>query len=295
LKFFFFLFAATLACAQPRQIAITIDDLPRGGDKSGNHDLADTIAMTAKLTSALRGIPVTVFVNPGQARQLGDAGLAALLELWRKQGAEIGNHTFSHPDLNKIPLSEYQADILRAEPAIRAARGGSQSRYFRHPFLHTGPTEATKRGLADFLQEHKYQPAPVTIDTSDWMFARVYTSSQWPQRVRDEYIRYMDSHAGFFEQRTLEVVGRDIPQILLIHANQLNADSMPELLAMFRKRGYKFISLENALKDPAYKLPDGYTGANGVSWLHRWAIAKGLPVKMEPDEPKWILDSFQRR
>jgi peptidoglycan/xylan/chitin deacetylase (PgdA/CDA1 family) len=215
LKFFLLLLVASLAFAQSRQLAITIDDLPRGGDKSGTRDLADTTAMTAKLTAALRGIPVTVFVNPGQARQLGDAGLAALLELWRKQGAEIGNHTFSHPDLNKIPLAEYQADILRSEPAIRTARGGSQSRYFRHPFLHTGPTEETKRGLADFLKEHNYLPAPVTIDTADWMFASVYLSSPEPDHVRDEYIRYMDSHASFFENRTLEVVGRPIPQILL--------------------------------------------------------------------------------
>lgn len=127
------------------------------------------------------------------------------------------------------------------------------------------------------------------------MFASVYLSSPEPDHVREEYIRYMDSHTNFFENRTLEVVGRPIPQILLIHANQLNADSMPKLLAMFRKRGYQFITLEDALKDPAYQLPDGYTGNNGFSWLHRWAAAKGLPVKMEPDEPKWLSDAFQRR
>jgi peptidoglycan/xylan/chitin deacetylase (PgdA/CDA1 family) len=294
-KLLFLLLIATLGLAQNRQLAITIDDLPRGGDKPGPRDLKDTAAMTAKLTAALQGIPVTVFINPGQARQYGEDGLAALLSLWRKQGAELGNHTFTHPDLNKVPLAEYQADILRAEPAIRQARGGTQSRYFRHPFLHTGPSEEVKRGLADFLLEHHYEPAPVTLDTSDWMFASVYLSSKEPRRVRDEYIRYMDAVTAFFEQRTLEVVGHDIPQILLIHANQLNADAMPDLLAMFRKRGYRIVSLEEALKNPAYQLADGYTGTNGFSWLHRWAAAKGLPPKREPGEPKWLLDAFKSR
>jgi len=267
-------FCALCAFGQTRQLAITIDDAPRGGDRPG---ATDTLQMTQKLTAALKGIPVTVFVNPGQARRFGDQGLDELLSLWVKQGAELGNHTFSHPDLNKLPLAEYQADILKAEPAIRKARGGSQSRYFRHPFLHTGPTQEVKQGLADFLKEHNYLAAPVTIDTSDWLYASSKKSAE------KEYLQYMNGITAFFEARAKEVLGRDIPQILLIHANQLNADTMPELLTMFRARGYTFVSLDEALKDPAYLLTDGYTGRNGISWLHRWAIAKGLKPVYEPE------------
>ncbi len=256
--------------------------------------LEDTLAMTAKLTTALKAVPVSVFVNPGQAREFTEPGLAQLLELWRKQGAELGNHTFSHPDLNNVPLAEYEADILRAEPAIRHARGGTQSRYFRHPFLHTGPDAETRLGLAAFLKEHHYEVAPVTIDNSEWLFARVYTSASDPRRVREEYIRYFDEIFAFFEKRTLEVVGREIPQILLIHANQLNADTMPALLDLFARRGYKIIPLSEALKDPAYSLEDGYTGRNGISWIHRWAAGKGMKIVFEPGEPKWILDAFQK-
>ena len=83
----------------------------------------------------------------------------------------------------------------------------------------------------------------------------------------------------------MEVVGREFPQILLIHANQLNADLMPDLLAMFRRRGYTFVSLEQALADPAYRLEDGYAGRNGFSWIHRWSRTKGMKPKGEPDPP----------
>ena len=59
-----------------------------------------------------------------------------------------------------------------------------------------------------------------------------------------EYVAYMESVVAFFEQRAVEVAGREFPQVLLLHANQLNADLMPDLLAMFRRRGYGFVSLE---------------------------------------------------
>ena len=246
--------------------------------------------MTTKLLTALKGIPIAGFANPVQARDLGEDGLAQILNLWHKQGAELGNHTFSHPDLNRVPLAEFQADILLAEPAIRKARGGTQSRYFRHPFLHVGKDEATKQALELFLHEQRYTPAPVTIDTSDWLFARAYTDSTDKPYIRNEYILYLDQIFDFFEKRGLEVVGREFPQVLLLHGNQLNADAMPDVLKMLKRRGYTFIPLHQALNDEAYQLKDGYTGTNGISWIHRWGVAKSMPIVFEPSEPKWLLD-----
>jgi hypothetical protein len=90
-------------------------------------------------------------------------------------------------------------------------------------------------------------------------------------------------------------VGREFPQTLLIHASQLNADTMPELLAMMRRRGYQFVSLETALRDEAYRLPDEYYGTGGFSWIHRWSKTKGMAPKGEPDEPAWIAEAYKKR
>lgn len=291
------LLTAALLCAlssfgQARSVAIMIDDLPRGGD--GPKELASARAMTVKLLEALKGLPVTGFVNARKAENVGDAGLQEILGLWKKQGAELGNHTFSHPDLNRMTLAEFEADLLRGEPAIRKARGGTQSRYFRHPFLHAGKDAATKRDLDAFLVEHNYTMAPVTLDTSDWMFAYVYLRTEDKAGLVEAYLRYMDSICEYFEKRAVEVTGRDIAQVLLIHANQLNADTMPDLLRLFAKRGYRIVGLAEALKDPAYKLADGYIGADGISWIHRWASAKGMKESREPPEPKWLLEEFGR-
>jgi peptidoglycan/xylan/chitin deacetylase (PgdA/CDA1 family) len=287
---------ALAAFAQPREVAITIDDLPRGGDSSRDRDLVSIRSMTLKLLEPLRGLPCIGFVNAGRATQLGDSGLQSVLKLWLDHGATLGNHTWSHPDLNRVPLAEYEADLLRGEPAVARALG-RRPVYFRHPFLHAGKDPATRQALEKFLAEHGYRIAPVTLDNSDWMFAAVYApalkrDSALAWRVRREYLAYMESIFAFFEDRSKEVVGREFPQILLIHASQLNADTMPELLAMMRRRGYRFVSLDDALKDDAYRLPDGYFGPGGFSWIHRWSKTKGMAPRGEPDEPGWIAEAF---
>lgn len=240
-------------------------------------------------------LPFAGFVNEGHAAGIGRDGLREILNVWLDAGATLGNHTYSHPDINNTSLADYTADVLKGEPLLRevlAARR-QQLKYFRHPFLHTGATPDTKLGLADFLREHNYTEAPVTFDDADYLFANAYTKPKFRERVRREYVPYLESIVSFFEQRSVDVFGREIPQILLLHANQLNADLMPELLAMFRARGYTFVSLEEALKDAAYRVPENYVSTKGVSWLHRWAQAKGLPEKNEPDQPDWVPNPYR--
>lgn len=126
--------------------------------------------------------------------------------------------------------------------------------------LHAGPTREIKERLERFLAGHGYQQAPVTLDNSDWMFAYVYRIARdrgyrrLAKRVRDNYVPYMELIVSFFEQRSVEVVGREIPQVLLIHANRLNAEIAPALLSMLNRRGYRFVSLEEALSDEAYRV-----------------------------------------
>jgi len=102
----------------------------------------------------------------------------------------------------------------------------------------------------------------------------------------------MESVVAAFERGSVSLLGREFPQILLIHASQMNADLMPDLLAMFRRRGYAFVSLDHALADPAYRLPDDYAGPNGISWIHRWAKTKGIKTTPEPDPPDWVHKGY---
>jgi peptidoglycan/xylan/chitin deacetylase (PgdA/CDA1 family) len=285
------------AAAAAHEVAITIDDLPRGGD-GGPRDLPAVRAMTEKLLRPFseQRIPVTGFVNEGRSVDFGAEGLREVLEIWLDAGADLGNHSYSHLNVNNVPLNAFTADIKRGEPLVRAALGarGRTLEYFRHPFLFTGPTPQIKGGLQAFLEREGYRVAPVTIDNGDYFFGALYTRPAYRERVRREYVPYMESVVAFFEARTREVVGRDIPQILLLHANELNADLMPELLAMFRRRGYGFVTLDAALADPAYALPEEYAGPRGFSWIHRWSMTKGMAPKGEPEPAAWVREAFQQ-
>jgi peptidoglycan/xylan/chitin deacetylase (PgdA/CDA1 family) len=289
------LFCAATLSAAGRQVAITIDDLPRGGDR-GPTDLASIRTMTEQLLRPFRDqkIPVIGFVNEGRGG-LAPQELRQILDIWLNAGADLGNHSYSHLNLNDTPIGEYTADIVKGEPILRAALAarGRRIEFFRHPFLHTGPTPEVKRGLEQFLERHGYRVAPVTIDTADYLFAARYASPGYEERVLREYIPYMESVVAFFERRSMDVLGREIPQILLIHASQMNADLMPELLAMFRRRGYRFVSLDQALRDPAYRLHDQFVSEKGISWIHRWGQTKGIPIQYEPDPPKWVEEGWR--
>ena len=58
---------------------------------------------------------------------------------------------------------------------------------------------------------------------------------------------------------------------------------MPEWLAVLQRRGYRFITLDEALKDPAYATPDLYAGKDGISWMHRWALHLKRPIRTQPE------------
>jgi peptidoglycan/xylan/chitin deacetylase (PgdA/CDA1 family) len=282
-----------------REVAVTFDDLP-----SPYGDLEDLRRITSKLLASVKrnNVPVIGFVNEGKLylrRGEVDARIA-LLRAWLDAGFELGNHTFSHINLRQAPLAAYEEDIVRGETVTRMllAERGMKLRYFRHPYLFTGETPEYKKGLADFLAGRGYAVAPVTIDDDDYVFAKVYFDAKkrgdlaTARRVADAYVPYMEKIFEHFEQLSVETFGREIRQVLLIHANEINADRFDELAAMLRRRGYRFITLEEALKDPAYAEPDALE-KNGISWFHRWRDAKGLPKKWEPDAPKFVYDLYK--
>jgi peptidoglycan/xylan/chitin deacetylase (PgdA/CDA1 family) len=297
-----FAVASFAFAASKREVAITVDDLPVAQSGAGACRFGNLQILTLRLLEQFlrQKAPITAFVIAGNCPDLTDDDRRAVLKLWQDAGVELGSHTYSHLDLSTEDPAVYEADILKADQTLRPLLGGHALRYFRYPFLHTGPTPEIKARVAKFVASQGYTNAPVTFDNSDWMFARVYAEGlskgnmELMTHVKDEYVHYMETVVDFFEQRSLEVVGHEIPQILLMHANRLNVDLGADLLAMLKRRGYRFITLDQALKDPAYQLPENYAGTNGISWIHRWSMTKGMPDKSEPQEPKWLKQEFDR-
>jgi peptidoglycan/xylan/chitin deacetylase (PgdA/CDA1 family) len=277
-----------------RTVAITIDDLPV---VSTRPDIENRREITKKLLAHIKHakVPAIGFVNENKlyAGEKRDEQQVDLLRMWLDAGLELGNHTYSHRSLNTIPLADYEADLLKGEPITREllSRKKKTLRYFRHPFLQTGRTMEIKSQFNTFLREHGYTIAPITFDNADYIFARAYDNAfdrkdtALMKRVGEAYVPYMEAKLEYWERQSTKLFGREISETLLIHANFINSDYFDDLAAMFKRRGYKFVTLEQALKDEAYRLPDTYIGPAGISWLHRWAREKGKEFII-PDEPK---------
>ena len=281
-----------------RAVAITFDDLPAThGDYETMSDT--TKRLLASITS--NKVPAIGFVNEGKLFHPGEIDRRTeLLRMWLDAGLELGNHTFSHVDIDQVPFSKYQEEVIRGETVTRMllSQRGRKLKYFRHTQLRTGPTPEYKALLDRFLAERGYTIAPVTIDNQDFMFADIYSRAkargdrETMKRVGAAYVPYMERIFEFFEKLSSDFLGYEVKQVLLLHANELNADYFDELVRMMRNRGYAFITLEEALKDKAYGLADAQT-TRGLSWIHRWMIAKGQPMRPEPGEPEFITSLFR--
>lgn len=293
---------AAISVAQPasREIAITIDDLPwvsvTGKSVDEQHRLTDDLL--GALTK--HGIPAIGFVNEQKLQPEGvlDDRRVALLRKWIDAGLDLGNHTFSHPDLHTTPLDTYLREIERGDAVTRKLLSavGKQPRYFRHPFLRAGRSLETKRSVEGFLTARGYHVAPVSVDNYDYVFAAAFDrvapqGEAKQQEVAAAYLLYMTDIVAYYEQQSMAIVGREIRQISLLHANALNARMLDPLARMLKDRGYKFITLDRALEDPAYKSEDTFVGPGGITWLHRWALTQGKRGKIfagEPAVPEWI-------
>jgi peptidoglycan/xylan/chitin deacetylase (PgdA/CDA1 family) len=282
------------AQAPARAVALTFDDLP--GPARVRCDSAGTLDLNRRITDALvaAGAPSAAFITTGNlCDRLRPRLLAPVVELWQRAGAVAGNHGHAHLDLSRVPLDQYLADIALADSLIRQ-HGRVAPRFFRHNFLHAGPDTARANGLNRWLERHGYTVAPVTVDNNEWVFAGAYGrarargDSAMMQRLVPAYLEHLDRAFAFAESMAVRVLGEEIPQVLLLHANDINRDHLAAVLGTIRNRGYRFISLEEALAHPAYRRQSYYLGPAGISWLLRWSPDPRVWESELPAVPDWV-------
>ena len=280
-----------------KQIAITIDDLILGG---GFISLEHTEQVNQKIIQSCLeyGVPAIGFVNEGKLDRSEKARRIAILQNWVDAGLSLGNHTYSHPSLSRTPLHAYQEDVIKGETITRRilSEANQELTYFRHPFLHTGPDSLTKAAFEKFLSDKGYVVAPVTAESSDYIFNKIYVDAikkkdtAMMKEIGAAYLVYTKQMIQYFEGVSDELFVRQVAQTFLCHVNAINADYLDDIFSHLQSIGYQFVTLPEALKDEAYLSKDHYIGTWGISWFYRWD-EKGTKqwLEKEPEvDQKWL-------
>lgn len=227
---------------------------------------------------------------------------ANIVRLWRDAGFEIGIGNFKHVWFYNTPFDEYVAGVEKNEAVARRILGEKNLplRYFSYPYLNTGKNAEERNRFEAWLGARGITPVKYTIDNQEWMFSYAYDMARNDNdigtmtEIRIEFIKYMSKMFDHFEAYSQEMFGRDIAQTMVLTPSRLVTDSADELFGMIGKRGYKFVSMEEALKDEAYQTPENFYGESGISWFERWQMQQGKKLRDEPRIHKKVWETWEK-
>jgi len=284
------LFALSLCAAQDPTVALTFDDLP----SADTTDPEAALRMNQGILLALKRFhaPAIGFVNQKMVETLGRKPLRG----WQQNLNSLGNHTYAHLDLNSLTVAQFQQEVILGEPSLP-----THPRWLRFPFNHAGDTAEKQAAVQAFLATRGYRIAACTIDNEDYEWSRTYDlllaqhALDDAGRLRAEYLTYTASKIDYYSELHTQIFGRPIPHVMLLHVNQLNADTIQQTLEIFKAKHYRFVTLDIAQSDPAYRTPLPQATAYGPMWGYRWAKALGIKVdgSREPSPPEWVLHRRQ--
>ena len=278
--------AATQPQARP-QLAITVDDLPVHGPlPEGETRQSVTEQIVAALGAA--EVPAVYGFANGAAVE-SEPELASVLTTWSAAGYPLGNHTWSHRNLNQVSAKQFETEIVRNEAILARLARGEDQRWFRYPFLAEGNDPAKRDSIRSVLAERGYKIAAVTMDFSDWQWNDAYArcrASGNPQAMAALESAYLDAvRESIYRSRTLShaLYGRDIPYVLLTHVSPFNARMLPRVLDVYRDAGFQFTTLPAAQSDPVYQHDTDPSQPAGPTSLEARANERGVPVPERTD------------
>jgi peptidoglycan-N-acetylglucosamine deacetylase len=255
----------TAAFAQ--EVAITFDDLPAHGALPAGTTREE---VTRKILTAFKeaGLPeVYGFINAGKLQDHPED--LKVLQLWREAGQPLANHTYDHMSLNNNTAEAFEDNVAKNEATLQNLMGKKEWHWLRYPYLNEGDTREKRRAVRAYLKDHHYKIAQVTLDFEDYAwngpYARCFDKRDekaiaW---LKESYLSTAADYMKLGREMSQRLFHRDIKYVLLMHIGAFDAEMLPQLLAQMKQQGFKFITLEKAEKDRAYKIdpdtarPDG--------------------------------------
>jgi len=249
------------------QIAITFDDLPAHGSLPPGET---RLGVAAKIVAALRDahVPPTYGFTNGHLLEQ-DATGAQVLQVWQEAGNPLGNHTWSHLNLNQHTLQEFQTDVERNEPLLAERMKDQPWHWLRFPYLAEGDTAEKRAGVRSYLLQRGYRIAGVTMSFGDYLYNDPYArcsakgDSEAIAFLERAYLAAADETITYDRGLSHTLFGRDIPYVLLMHIGALDARLLP---------------LEQAENDSFYRQDTDLTLPPGPDSLEGVMRERGLPL-----------------
>ena len=282
------LLALAPICAA-QKVAITFDDLPLNGDLPVGVSRVEIVRDTLDVLKK-RHVPAAYgFVNGKKLE--GNADAAEALKLWAAS-EPVGNHTYSHMDLNTSPADAFEREIAENEPVLElVARKDASWRWLRYPFLREGDTIEKRRAVRAYLQAHQYRLAQVTLDWEDYAWNSAYAhcvgkndakSIAW---LRSSYVETASAYLDLGREMAKLVYGHDINHVLLLHLGAFSSTILPDVLDLLQKKGFQLVTLEEAQRDPAYETDPDAGSKYGGTLLEQWMDVKQIKYPAVAEKP----------
>ncbi len=197
----------------PHKIALTFDD---GPDPEWTPQILDILKA--------RHVPATFFIVGSNAEMS-----PRLVQREVAEGHDVGNHTFTHPNLGDSPPGIVALELNATQRLFEALTGRSM-RLFRAPYFGDAePTTADELMPIGIAQEMGYISVGLHIDAEDWQ--------------RPGVDRIVDNVLGQVAASNPERTG----QVVLLHdaggERSQTVAALPRIIDGLRARGYDFVTV----------------------------------------------------
>ena len=292
----FLLLALCGGCAA-QKVAITFDDLPLNGSLPPGVTRAETTKSVLAILKKRHAPPVYGFVN---AKKLeGSADGAEALKLWAA-AEPVGNHTYSHMDLEQNTVEAFEREIEEDEPALELLEEKDNWHWLRYPYLREGDTVEKRRGVRAYLKARGYRIAQVTLDWEDYLWNFAYArcaakndtkSIAW---LRSSYLNTASEFLDLGREQAKLIYGHDINYVLLMHLGAFSSTILPEALDLLKKKGFKLVTLEEAESDAAYDGDPDVGLHDAGTFLDQWMQVKQIKYPEHAEKPYKEIESVCR-
>jgi peptidoglycan/xylan/chitin deacetylase (PgdA/CDA1 family) len=284
----FVIFLVLCSTCLAQKAAITFDDLPQNGDLPPGVMQTETAKAAVAILKKKHVPPAYGFLNA--IRLEGSLDGAEALKIWAAS-EPVGNHTYSHIDLEKNTPEAWERDLAQDEPTLELLSPSGDWHWLRYPYLHEGDTVEKRRAAREYLKAHGYRIAEVTIDWEDylWNFAYARCAPKNDQKaiawLHSSYLSTASEFIDLGRAQSQSLFGREIHYVVLLHLGAYTSAILPEAIDLLRKKGFQFETLEEAEQDPAYESDVDAGIKDGGTLLDQLMLVKKLPMPPHEEKP----------